>query len=342
MEAVRSIPMNGYRAVSTFSGAGGASLGLRRAGFDVLWASEFVAAARDTYRANFPAVYVDDRDIRAVPASDILTATGLAVGELDLLEGSPPCASFSVAGSRHAKWGKVSDYSDTKQRTDDLFYEYIRLVDGLRPKVFVAENVAGLVKGSAIGYFKNIYRAMVNLGYKVQAQTLKAEWLGVPQARTRLIFIGVRDDLNLHPKFPAPLPYRYTIRDAIPAISDPNAPPPDPTLSLSPALAAAYDDIPMGGSSTKYFNMTRSHIDLPVPTVCTVAHNTCHPTERRLFSIKELKALCGFPDDFILTGTFRQQWERLGRAVMPPMYYHVGNVIKNDILDLATELRSDR
>lgn len=105
MAAIRALPWNGFNAISTFSGCGGSSLGYRLAGFRVLWASEFIDAARDSYRAN-KADYtiLDGRDIREVTAEDILTAIKMQPGELDLFDGSPPCASFSTAGKREAGW----------------------------------------------------------------------------------------------------------------------------------------------------------------------------------------------------------------------------------------------
>lgn len=219
MPEINALPWNGFTAASTFSGCGGSSLGYRMAGFKVAWASEFVPAAADTYRANASAgTILDTRDIREVTAADVLAALGMAAGELDLFDGSPPCASFSTAGSREKHWGETKAYSETAQRTDDLFFEYVRLIDGIQPRVFVAENVSGLVKGTAKGYFKLILAAMRDCGYQVQARLLNAAWLGVPQARQRVIFIGVRDDLGVQPVFPAPLPYQYTVRDALPWI----------------------------------------------------------------------------------------------------------------------------
>jgi DNA (cytosine-5)-methyltransferase 1 len=220
MAEVAAAPLNGFTAVSTFSGCGGSSLGYRMAGFRVAWANEFVDAARDTYRANAPATTLDGRDIRDVTGAEVLDAVGLSSGELDLLDGSPPCAAFSTAGKRQDGWGTVNSYSDTAQRSDDLFFEYARLVGEIQPRVFVAENVSGLVKGSAKGYFKLILRALRAVGYRVEARLLNAAWLGVPQSRQRLFFIGVREDLNLPPVFPQPLPYRYTVREALPWITE--------------------------------------------------------------------------------------------------------------------------
>ena len=111
-------------------------------------------------------------------------------------------------------------YSDVEQRTDDLFFEFVRLLRGLRPRAFVAENVSGLVKGVAKGYFLEILRELKASGYVVEVRVLDAQWLGVPQQRQRTIFMGVREDLGLAPAFPSPLPYRYTIRDALPGLGD--------------------------------------------------------------------------------------------------------------------------
>ena len=221
MAEIAALPWNGFTVVSTFAGGGGSSTGYRMAGFRVGLASEFIPAAIATYRANAdPATVIDERDIRAVDPADILAALGIGVGELDLLDGSPPCDPFSTAGKRAEHWGTVKDYIDgTRQRTDDLFYEYVRMVDGLKPRVFVAENVSGLVKGVAKGYFLNVLAALEGCGYRVRARLLDASWLGVPQARQRVIFVGVRDDLPADPAFPDPLPYQYTVRDALPWIA---------------------------------------------------------------------------------------------------------------------------
>lgn len=208
---------SGLRAVSTFSGCGGGCLGLEWAGFEVLWASEFIPIARETYEANHPGIPVDSRDIRLVQPEEILEACG---GEPpDLMEGSPPCADFSTAGKRQAGWGREKVYSETRQRVDDLFFEYARLVRGVQPRAFIAENVSGLVKGTAKGYFREILAAFKDCGYRVRARVLDAQWLGVPQQRQRLIFVGIREDLGLEPPFPSPLPYRYTIADALPWVA---------------------------------------------------------------------------------------------------------------------------
>ena len=128
MTEIAAVPWNGLNVVSTFSGCGGSCLGYRMAGYRVLWANEFIPAAAETYRANHPTTILDTRDIRKVQPEDILKAIGLKAGELDAMEGSPPCASFTTAGKREKHWGKAKKYSDTVQRVDDLFFEYVRLV----------------------------------------------------------------------------------------------------------------------------------------------------------------------------------------------------------------------
>lgn len=355
----------GYSVVSTFSGCGGSCLGFEWAGYQILMASEFVPAAQATYRANHPGVFLDVRAIRELTAEQILSQTGRERGDIDVLEGSPPCAAFSSSGRRDASWGKVRKYSDsdTKQRVDDLFFEFARLVDGVRPRVFVAENVSGLVKGRAKGYFKQIFAKLAACGYRVEARMLDAQWLGVPQSRQRLIFIGVRDDLGLEPAFPSPLAYRYSVRDAIPGITavhgnkerrptrrSPNLPAPtvlsgnsrngrvDGDTDISDfAIGVEWDRL-APGKKGRYLNLIKPVPSEPCPSITAAGGGSStasvvHPSERRKFTIPELRRICGFPDDFVLTGTYAQQWERLGRAVPPPMMRAVAETIATQILD---------
>ncbi len=167
------------------------------AGFNICYANEWDAHARECYEANMnPSTILDERDVRELMAKDILKAIDMEAGELDVLDGSPPCQSFSTAGKRRM--------SDSRS---DLFFEYARILEGLMPKVFVAENVSGLVKGVAKGYFLDILAVLKACGYRVACKILDAQWLGVPQRRKRTIFVGVREDLNLKPVHPLPLSY---------------------------------------------------------------------------------------------------------------------------------------
>lgn len=345
MAEIADLDWNGYNVVSTFSGAGGSCLGYRMAGYRVLWANEFIPAAQETYKLNHPNSILDTRDIRTIQPEEILAAIGLKQGDIDILDGSPPCASFSTAGKREQGWGKVKDYSDTKQRTDDLFFEYARLLKGLQPKVFVAENVSGLVKGTAKGYFKLVLEALKDCGYNVKAKVLDAQWLGVPQMRQRLIFIGVRNDLNLEPVHPAPFNYQYTVRDALN-----NVIAFDKGAGFGEVQTVAADTLPFdtigtspssgNGLSGRVIHDTSGQFsvgditDRPVNTIMKSAYrwHVQEEDHKRHLTIDELKRICAFPDDYQLTGTYTQQWERLGRAVPPVMMMHIAKTIEQEIL----------
>lgn len=351
MAEIRALEPNGFVVASTFSGCGGSSLGYRIAGFRVAYANEFIPEARKTYAENAADyTYVDGRDIREVTAKDVLERIGLKPGQLDLFDGSPPCASFSTSGSQSKGWGGVKKYSDSSQRTDDLFFEYLRLLDGIRPKTFVAENVAGLVRGVAVGYFNEILSRSKALGYRVAARLLDAQWLGVPQQRTRIIFVGVREDLGLEPAHPEPFDFRYTLGDACPWMVDDSivAPEPRDGPDISRyAIGPEWEKCREGEQSDRYFNLIRASRTKPSPTILA-SHGApgiagvCHPTEKRKFSIPEVRRICSFPDDFALTGSREQQWERMGRAVPPLMMWAIAATVRDRVLIPYRELREAR
>lgn len=344
MSEIAALPWNGFNVVSTFAGAGGSSTGYRMAGFKVALANEFVPIAQDSYRANMdPSTIIDPRGIQEVTAASILKATGIAEGELDIFDGSPPCQAFSTAGKRAKGWGKDRTYEHgARQKNENLFEEYIRILAGLKPRVFIAENVSGLVKGVAKGFFLEILAALKACGYRVEARVLDAQWLGVPQMRQRLIFVGVRNDLGLAPVFPKPLSFQYTVRDALPWI-------------VKCEEMAGYNGHPMMSSDkpSQTILLTGSNnceahigtfkgersIDDVAPTVLTHgrAHTNSELTisgdvERRKFTIAEVKRICAFPDDFILKGSYAQQWERLGNSVPPVMMAAIATEIRDKIL----------
>lgn len=342
MPEIRAIEPNGLRVVSTFSGCGGSSLGYRLAGCEVIAASEFVPAAIEVYRANAkPTTHIFSDDIRTLSAETILNRLNLDQGELDILDGSPPCSAFSTAGKRSAGWGQVHSYSDTEQRVDDLFYEYARLVRDLQPKAFVAENVSGLVKGVAKGYFKRIHKTLVECGYQITASVLDASWLGVPQGRERLFFIGIRNDLKIPPRLPSPLPYRYLLRDALaglPTIPITHDPETGREIDFSRyAIGAEYRKLRHGESSERYFQLVKTNSARPCNTITATsgvvgAASPAHPDQPRKFTLAELRRICSFPDDFVLTGTYEQRAERLGRSVPPMMMKHVATAVSTRLL----------
>jgi DNA (cytosine-5)-methyltransferase 1 len=354
MTEIKKIPWNGHTAASLFAGCGGSCLGLRMAGFKVLWANEFVADARDSYAANHPSAILDPRDIRHIKPKEILTALKLGAGDLDVLNGSPPCQSFSTAGIQEKGWNKVSSHGDgSVQRADDLFFEFTRILKGIQPKAFIAENVSGLVKGVSIGYFKEILAALKACGYVVEVRLLDAQWLGVPQMRQRVIFQGIRKDLKGKPLWPIPFKYRYSVRDAIgPGLikafeetggdfsyGDCTNGPSETVRAggvghlkivedqawLTGKTRRDWNDLKSGETHPKHFTLSRANANKPSPAIAVIwgqstsIHSLTHPNEPRKFSIAELKRICSFPDDFILTGSYGKQWARLGNSVPPLM-----------------------
>lgn len=350
MAEIAAIPWNGLTVASTFSGCGGSCLGYRMAGFRVAWANEFVPAAQDSYRANAPDCFLDTRDIRQVQPEEILSQLGMKAGELDLLDGSPPCQAFSTAGKREKGWGVAKTYEHgASQCNETLFTEYIRLLRGLMPRVFVAENVSGLAKGVAKGYFLEILAALKACGYRVTCRVCDAQWLGVPQQRQRTIFVGVRDDLNLEPVHPLPLTYRYSVRDALPwigkAIQDPSGQfaiqeaSGRPCFAIKAGSSAHCKVEPLPPSRLKPGVYAVSEVNPEAPCNDLAVPNG---TEKRKFTIAELKRICAFPDDFILTGSYAQQWERLGNSVPPVMMMHIATVIRDGIFATLQAAKQNR
>ena len=336
MSELDSIPLNGCKVVSLFSGCGGSSLGLRLAGFKVLSAVEFIPEAAKTYKSNFPDTYVYEVDIRDLKGQDILSRFGLKVGEVDLLEGSPPCSDFSKQRNKEGKEnrGKYKVYSDTKQRVDDLFYEYCRVLKEIKPKVFLAENVENLVYTK---YYKEFVKSFEDAGYVVRTKVLNCEDYGIPQSRKRLIFIGFREDIGFEPTFPKQIKEKITTKDAIGDLVDSV-----PDMEMTELEKQYCKIIPVGagisylkslrlkGIKIMLFNHRRDVWDKPHPTL---VHNTrpIHQLKNRWLTVLEGKRLHGFPDDFVLTGTTNQQWERIGRAVPPLLYYIIGKHLYNTV-----------
>jgi len=343
MQNINNIRKNGFNVVSTFTGAGGSSLGYRMAGFEVLWINEFMEKARETYKYNSNnKTIINKTDIREITKDDILNATNLDVGDIDILDGSPPCASFSTQGKRDKDWGKVKSYSKTKQRTDDLFYEYIRLVKELRPKIFVAENVSGLIKGRAKGYFLDILKEFKKNDYTIKAKVLKAHWLNVPQMRERLFFIGVRNDLNKDPVFPEPKAKPTIINDVLENLNNKKDNDNCYWIKDNTRMSKLWFHTKAGNNFQKagkllydkegsYFGQVKVSPNKPCNTIVTTA--MYHWDECRFLTIPEIKLFSTFPEDFKLTGSFMDKWERIGRAVPPFMMKEIAIVLRDKVLN---------
>lgn len=337
--------MTRLTSADLFSGIGGMALGFRQAGFSGVYASEFSPAARLTFVANAePGTQVDPRDVREVSAADILKDAGLRAGDLHCLTGGPPCQAFSMSGTQKPSrgLGREREYAHgATQKDADLFAEFIRLRDGLRPWTFVAENVPGLARGVAKGYFLEVL-GNLRKGYRVEVRLLDAQWLGVPQRRERLVFVGVRDDLGLDPAFPAPLASRPGVREAL-------ANPParariEPETDISRyAIGREWDRLNPGQQSDRYFNLFRAPLDEPCQTITAAAGeylsgaSVTHPTEKRKFATWELKRLCGFPDGFKLRGDYAENYRGMGNCVPPPMARSIAEAIRDAVILPALE-----
>ena len=189
------IEKHGLKVFGTFICGGGSTMGYKLAGFDHLGGVEIDPQVADIYKANHSPKYLFIEDIRDF--ADRATFPD-ELYNLDILDGSPPCSSFSMAGNREKDWGKEKVFREgqAKQRLDDLFFDYIRLAKKLQPKVVIAENVKGIIQGNAKVYVKRIKDEFEKAGYKVQLFLLNAASMGVPQKRERVFFICQKNDLN--------------------------------------------------------------------------------------------------------------------------------------------------
>ena len=193
-------PKNGCRVFSCFSCGGGSSMGYKLAGYDVVGNCEIDPDMMDVYKANNHPKYsylMDIRDFVRLPDSEIPEE----LRNLDILDGSPPCSVFSMAGSREEGWNVEKTFREgqAKQRLDDLFLHFIDVARKLQPKVVVAENVKGLITGNAKGWVNRVVKAFGDAGYVVQIFLFNASRMGVPQKRERVFFIAHRNDLG-YPK----------------------------------------------------------------------------------------------------------------------------------------------
>jgi len=326
-----------FEAVSLFAGGGGSSTGYRMAGGKILAINEFIPAAIDTYRANWPDTTILPGDVRKLTSEHILEAIGKSEGELDLLDGSPPCSAFSTAGAKEKNWGKTKKYSDAEQsNVEDLFFEYIRILRGIKPKVFVAENVAGLAKGAAKGYLNEIIRGLRDSGYEVACKVLDAKWLNVPQSRNRIIFVGIRNDIFksewrglLHPK---PQKSCVSLESAFNGLVLTY----DDVKETSLKKFAVYEllkNMDVGTTHKKAFTLTKNSPYKPsaciTATTAKIGARETYHWDNRAHTVSEIKRIMSVPDDYVLTGKYKQQVERLGRMVAPHMMKAVAENLYN-------------
>ena len=359
---------NKFTVISTFAGGGGSSTGYRLAGGNILCVNEFVEEARNTYKENYPNTPILPDDIIKLSGQEFLDVTGLGVGELDILDGSPPCSAFSMAGNvSHGKgnthkdaFGKTKGYSDIKEvsNIEDLFFEFLRVADVIKPKVIIAENVAGLTMGEAKQYFNKIQNTFEKIGYDVCAKVLNSAYFGVPQTRSRVFFIGVRSDItlqigltfmNIESIFPTESKSTVVLKDALNNLKydDEEV----KTLTDKFTNTAYWKDtgskMPINPEKVltgmdyhhkgHHFNLKRVSLEKPAPTLTAMGSNDTtagafHWNEPRKLTIGELKRIQSLPDDFILTGKWNQQSERIGRMVPPLLLKSVADSVYENVI----------
>ncbi|PCJ12749.1 MAG: DNA (cytosine-5-)-methyltransferase [Planctomycetota bacterium] len=196
---IAKIKKNGLKVFSCFHCGGGSSMGYKLAGYNVLGGVEIDEKMMALYKANHSPVHsykMRIQDFNKLGVNDIPDE----LKNIDILDGSPPCSSFSLSGKREKTWGKERFFHEgqSKQHLDDLFFDFIQTANQLKPKVVIAENVKGLIQGRARGYVKQIFNKYKEAGYDTQLFLFNAASMGVPQYRERVFFISRRKDLKLN------------------------------------------------------------------------------------------------------------------------------------------------
>jgi DNA (cytosine-5)-methyltransferase 1 len=322
--------------ISTFAGCGGSSLGYSMAGYRELLAVEWDDNAVETFRLNFPDVPVWHGDIAQLSVAECLERAGLQPGELDVLDGSPPCQGFSTAGKRAM--------DDPRNQ---LFREYIRLLEGLRPRVFVMENVSGMVKGKMKLIFAEILRELKAAGYRVSARLMNAMYFNVPQSRQRMIFVGMREDVGREPTHPRGNTHLVSVADAIgdmPTAQDEQSQhiwideQSKDTKTYHIALKTKQGvQYGLFGSIKRHeWNRPTGTLQKPGLGMPPYLRNSgCHPIQTRCYSIREMARLASFPDAFHFTG----KWEgaaRIGNSVPPLFMRAIAAHIRSELLPDAS------
>ena len=282
---------------SCFACGGGSTMGYKLAGFDVLGCNEIDPKMIEAYKANHNPKYAFLEPIQTFKERKDLPQE---LYELDILDGSPPCSSFSMAGNREKDWGKEKKFREgqAEQILDNLFFDFIDLAKELQPKVVIAENVKGLLMGNAIDYVRKIYKAFDEAGYYCQHWLLDASTMGVPQRRERVFFICLRKDLAkdfLYQKdmfTEVPKLHLQFNENKIPfeEIADNT----DLTIKDNTEVSKYYDLVDFGQSfSTKhpkghFFGDYKADPKQPLNTICADPnHGAWNPTIKRMINVNE-------------------------------------------------------
>lgn len=326
-----------YTVLELFAGAGGLGLGLEYAGFDTIGNIELDKHACQTLRKNRPNWNVIEEDIEKVTERGLENYIDIPpVGELDLLSGGYPCQSFSYAGKK----GGLQDARGT------MFFHYAKILDKLKPKMFLAENVKGLVNHDGGNTLKTMLDVFSDIGYQVKWKVLRALDYDVAQKRERIVIIGIRNDLvhkeNLEYLFPKPYGYELTLKDILKDVPESEGVkyPESKRKVLELVPAGGYwrdlpEDIAKDYMGKSYFSgggrtgmARRLSWDEPSLTLtCSPAQKQterCHPDDTRPFTVREYARIQSFPDNWKFECSTGNAYKQIGNAVPVNMAKAIG------------------
>jgi DNA (cytosine-5)-methyltransferase 1 len=303
-----SVPPNGLTVMSTFACGGGSSMGYKRAGCTVIAANDIDPEMAYHYKLN-----LNPKHYFLCPIKDLLTADlPDDLFNLDILDGSPPCSTFSMAGSREKAWGKEKHFREgqSKQVLSDLFFDYLDLVERLRPRVAIAENVKGMILGNAKGYTKMVIQRFKEIGYRPQLFLVNAADCGVPQKRERVFFCAIRDDIDapalvLKPKHrwvsagEATEDVQALTQSEVKDTSCQNNLMTDVRWWPLTKPGESYSDSRQRhGAGNGYFGHVKIDNRAPACTLRSQPDKFTHWAECRTLTYREWKRLGSFPDDY--------------------------------------------
>jgi len=332
-----------YSCVELFAGAGGLALGLEKAGFHTKGLVEIDKLACQTLRKNRPNWNIIEKDIIQVVDDGIISYINISKGELDLLSGGYPCQAFSYAGKKMG----LADARGT------MFHYYSQVLKQLMPKMFLAENVRGLVSHDGGRTLSLMLKVFSEIGYSVKWHLLRALDYGVAQKRERIAIVGIRNDLvdkfNLIYSFPEPYGYELTLRDVLKDVpkSDGEKYPESKRKVLELVPPGGYwrdlpEDIARAFMGKSYYSgggrtgmARRMSWDEPSLTLtCSPAQKQterCHPDETRPFTVREYARIQSFPDTWEFDCSTSNAYKQIGNAVPVHMAKAIGLSIVNTL-----------
>lgn len=331
---LKDVKKSGYKVFSCFACGGGSTMGYKMSGYDVIGCNEIDPEMMKIYKANHNPKLSFLESIETFKLRNDLPDS---LYNLDILDGSPPCSSFSMAGSREKAWGKKKKFREGQadQVLDDLFFHYIDLAKKLQPKIVVAENVKGMLQGNAKGYVKQIINLFNVAGYNVQLFLLNGATMGLPQKRERVFFICTRKDL-IFPKLKLGFSEKQvSVKEAFDSIKDINYKGKDISKST---MVKYYNKCNPGESFSKYhekgslFGQMKLPKNKPCGTLTSKEYQMWHYDSPRLLSRYECCVLSSFPLDYKFKNDDLAKYQ-VGMSVPPLMMHKISIEIQKQLLD---------